>query len=910
MSQQLRVDKSIINVNENIVSNIKLLSQTDPGLLSQNILSDLRYLVEYVAIKEYAGDNDLDPDDQRVNKEAVKHIKQRGELNFLSKFHKLLQISTSHYKTDKDASERLMLKYYEHLLKLKKYLKDTYGMEVLENISVFAPSTDQDLFEYYEKIVERIKSPSSYSSTLSYNDRCYIQKIKPFFIGGEIYYEVTFTAAFGNVSKFNRTTAFTKLDIMDNYAVEFSLRSDRINILGQETPILIIDKYKVSIRECEWNNFSKILYGEDYPKINPRSKECVNLMSILAHNQMSLTELVSSEQDYYDRIKAQVTHGLQSVKIFKLLDLCREYILDEKPGVNVLRYLLHKMNNRVIKGQYSDYPCESLSNLFLENGSIPFDKMPYCTSLLNHNPRIYDLFQAIPVEGREHELFARFITNNTEVEGKLFTPRVEIEDIDNIDALIDRYNNSLYLPRHDARKLEIFKHHIYIAGYVDNTTEIIKRLQELSSNGVSQYMASVDSWLSNGSYIIDDEKKQEALHNMFVSSHVAIIYGSAGTGKSTLIQHIASFWANKEKIFLANTHSAVDNMRRKVSAENSKYRTIANFLSNGNNETNCDILFIDECSTVSNNDMRCVLDKANFQLLVLVGDTFQIESINFGNWFSIARHFIPETSIFELTHPYRTNNEKLIDIWNSIRNLDDAILERLVKNHCIGRLDESIFDSESEDEIILCLNYDGLYGINNINRFLQNSNPEEGVEWGVNLYKVGDPILFNDANKFSPLIPNNTKGKIVDIKLVERQIYFVVELDKSINEVESSGYDFELIGVSEEGNSIISFYINKYRSTDEDDDSDSTAVPFQVAYAISIHKAQGLEYDSVKIIITDEIEEQITHNIFYTAITRTKDKLKIYWSPGTEQKILTNFNNLKGRDPMKDVNLLKELSSL
>lgn len=75
-----------------------------------------------------------------------------------------------------------------------------------------------------------------------------------------------------------------------------------------------------------------------------------------------------------------------------------------------------------------------------------------------------------------------------------------------------------------------------------------------------------------------------------------------------------------------------------------------------------------------------------------------------------------------------------------------------------------------------------------------------------------------------------------------------------------------------------------------------------MAYAVSIHKAQGLEYGSVKIVITDEVDEQITHNIFYTAITRAKEDLKIYWSPETENKIL---QNLKRRDNKKDVGLLK-----
>lgn len=43
--------------------------------------------------------------------------------------------------------------------------------------------------------------------------------------------------------------------------------------------------------------------------------------------------------------------------------------------------------------------------------------------------------------------------------------------------------------------------------------------------------------------------------------------------------------------------------------------------------------------------------------LDLVGDVYQIESIYFGNWFEIARNFISSESVFELIHPYRTQNK-------------------------------------------------------------------------------------------------------------------------------------------------------------------------------------------------------------------------------------------------------------
>lgn len=180
--------------------------------------------------------------------------------------------------------------------------------------------------------------------------------------------------------------------------------------------------------------------------------------------------------------------------------------------------------------------------------------------------------------------------------------------------------------------------------------------------------------------------------------------------------------------------------------------------------------------------------------------------------------------------------------------------------------------------------------------------------WGINTYKVGDPILFNESNIFSPLIHNNSKGRIVGIRPEEKKIWFEIELDESINAIDADGYDFKLVGESENGKSIISFSVNKYRGTDEDnEDDDSTVVPFQVAYAISIHKAQGLEYDSVKIVITNETEERITHNIFYTAITRAKNKLKIYWSPETEKAVL---ERLEVKNSSKDAHLLAQLSSL
>ena len=167
-------------------------------------------------------------------------------------------------------------------------------------------------------------------------------------------------------------------------------------------------------------------------------------------------------------------------------------------------------------------------------------------------------------------------------------------------------------------------------------------------------------------------------------------------------------------------------------------------------------------------------EKVDFKLLVLVGDIYQIESIRYGNWFGIVPSFIPSESVFELTTPYRTSNKALVNFWSKVRNIDDDIAEVIVKNGYSSVLSEALFESHGDDEIILCLNYDGLYGINNVNRFLQSGNKRAATTWRGSIYKVGDPVLFYESERFHPVIYNNLKGQIVGIELNPNWIRFNV----------------------------------------------------------------------------------------------------------------------------------------
>lgn len=890
------IDNRIITLDNIICTNIDSISADDRGFLSQNILSQLRKLVEHVDLKIYFMDQGKELEINQDNfKQAEKYIAARKGTKFLNDFHNFLQISESHYITNDDSAERLMLKYYKYLIKIKILMKDYYNIDILRNIAKFPINQDKDLMQYYEKIVEQVECVKLDKQDKFIDGRYYVQKIKPVFINSKIYYELTLSTATDTINKFDRITVFSKMEVMPNYAIKLSYVNRKVEIFNNEVDVKILTNWMVSIRPCEINNLGKIFSKS--LKVQSGQTEYRELMKYLTESGHTLLDLVTMDGTYYFRIKYDIHSRTRSQNIFELLNECRNIVNYNKSGSNIIRYLLHTMNNKIIKLQYAVDKNEKLCMLCLENKAIPFDELPLISSLYKHNPKRSDLFECINLNNREDELFYRYIQNNTEKNGILYTPIEEINSKEDVYKLVNSINNK-FIDIHFFRRLVIEKDYVYIKGYEDDTLQILRKLQDMSNGGgIKEYRNSVNSWLESDIYatLVDCEEKKNILKSMFENSKVSMIYGAAGTGKTTLINHISNFWSQQNKLFLANTHPAVENLKLKVNnAQNNDFQTIAKFLSDASLWKEYDLVVIDECSTVSNLDMKRLLNNLNTKLLVLVGDIYQIDSIMFGNWFKIAKNIMPKYAVHELTKAYRSRNEHLQEIWDKVRNCEDDILEYLTKYEYTTRLNESILKRECDDEIILCLNYDGLYGINNINRFLQNANPNLSFEWGIGTYKVGDPILFNEFSKYSRILYNNLKGTILEIQKENDKIWFTIEIDKVINEFDAFGYDFELIGMSDNKKSIIKFKVNKFVDSDEDETINDSVVPFVVAYAVSIHKSQGLEYSSVKIIITKETEELISHNIFYTAITRARDNLKIYWSPESEKKIMSemkrNFN--------------------
>ncbi|MBN9632776.1 MAG: AAA family ATPase, partial [Actinobacteria bacterium] len=750
------------------------------------------------------------------------------------------------------------------------------------------------LREYHQKIAERIDAATLLAPGEGKDDHYYVQHVRPIITDGRILYEVTFTNITDNPSKFDRVIAFTDIDMTSRYAAHLLLVNDEIDVLGRKMPITIIRGWRVAIRPCEIQNFAAFFGMETS---SSRTVEYNALMQYLTDTGASLLDLMDMRDAQYEHIKSVATASAKPPRIFPMLDRARAQVRSKAPGTNILRYLMLEMNNRIIKLQHDSRPNRYLSNLRLTSRASPFDAMPFAANPAGHVPRLRDLFECLSTDGREDELLGRRIRTNVEQYGDLYTPEEDLAGFEDLDGLIAQHNQTLPpTPNHAGRTLEKDKGHVFMHQYENDTVAIVERLQELARDGVSGHGPAVERWLDETTLKVDDDSKKSALKSLFARSRVALIYGAAGTGKSTMVNYIANYLGDSSKLFLAHTNPAKANLERKVVAQNAEFRTIASHLGRG--RSSYDVLVIDECSIVSNADMLKVLGGTNFQLLVLVGDVFQIEAIQFGNWFSIAPDFLPKQAVFQLIKPWRTDDEALLDFWGKVRNLEDGIEEAIAHHGYAGVLDESLFTRQREDEIILCLNYDGLYGINNINRFLQAGNPGKAANWGANTYKVGDPVVFGNSGRFQPLIYNNLKGKIVDIQLAADHIQFDVWLERNFSELSVWGID----GLDYVGESTVRFAVHLRQSTDGDSEDDKSVMPFQVAYAVSIHRSQGLEYDSVKVVITDANEDDISHGIFYTAITRARETLKIYWTPETQAKVMSQLDPKRNG---RDVGLLK-----
>ena len=391
------------------------------------------------------------------------------------------------------------------------------------------------------------------------------------------------------------------------------------------------------------------------------------------------------------------------------------------------------------------------------------------------------------------------------------------------------------------------------------------------------------------------EKQKEAIVTA-VNKGILILTGGPGTGKTTTLNGIINMF-EKDKLDIALCAPTGRAAQRMTEATGRNATTIHRLLEvewgendkpifkrNLRNPLDCQAVIVDEMSMVDIFLFSSLLDALPFGCrLIMVGDSDQLPSVSAGN---VLKDLIDSglMPVVELKEIFRqsmgsnivknahaiVNGEKIEteykdgDFYFMHRHYPlDAV--RTVKELCTKRLPDAYgFDCMTQIQV-LCPSKKGDTGTYNLNRVLQEAiNPSEKgkaeYNTGYRIFREGDKVMQTKNNYNIHWESQDDEGDGIfngDIGFIE-----LIDIARDAVVIDFSGK----------------------RATY----SKEQLTEIELAYAVTVHKSQGSEFDAVVMPVISINSRLCYRNLLYTAVTRAKKLLILVGTTGCLESMIEN----------------------
>lgn len=364
-----------------------------------------------------------------------------------------------------------------------------------------------------------------------------------------------------------------------------------------------------------------------------------------------------------------------------------------------------------------------------------------------------------------------------------------------------------------------------------------------------------------GDVMLCDEQRMAV--ETALAHRLTLILGGAGSGKSTLIRAICD-QIQGARVLCAPTGKAARNIRAKTGMQS---RTIHSALGLSPDDDFLDpvewsyvqLVIVDEVSMVSLDMLAGLLHCTNEDCrVVLLGDSNQLPSVGAGNVISDLQTLGIPTVQLEANHRQNSSSEGLLHNvvhFKALRGANDL------------RWDESFVLHNTHDQAALNTLIDDA-----VRMYLAGENVQVLAPFNHIVMKLNNAI----RERVNPL---DDDKKVAGVRGQMFRDGDRVVITKNFRSKDCNNGDVGVFRIIEDSRNKLLYCVELPDGRRPTWDDDTGLYNMALAYAMTIHKSQGSEYDTVLMPIFMSMHRMLSRNLFYTCISRGKKRVVLYGDP-------------------------------